>query len=49
MTLKCYKFEFCVISKIWEATTAKRTKLDYYWQGQDWSPLKLTLIWAFLR
>jgi len=27
MTLNCYKFEFRGISRIWEATTAKRMKI----------------------
>jgi len=41
MTLN-YKFEFLgfrVISQIWEATAAKRMKIDPYCQRQDCSPL----------
>jgi len=44
MTLNCYKFkfsEFCASSHFWEATTAKRMKIDPYCQRQKCSPMIL--------
>ena len=45
MTLNCYKFqiftEFCASSHFWEATTAKRMKIDPYYQRQKYSPMTL--------
>jgi len=33
--------EFCSSSHIWEATTAKRMKIDPYYQRQKYSPMTL--------
>jgi len=33
--------EFCASSHVWEATTAKRMKIDPYYQRQKCSPMTL--------
>jgi len=48
MTFNCYKFEFSEISQIWEATTAKRMKIDPCCQRQHCNPVNVLYNIMFL-